>query len=294
MKTKKVQLIEAALKCFAKKGFHATSIQDIIEEAGSAKGSLYAYFESKEDLLIKSLEYVYDIVMEQFRTITRDEEAPRQRLESLVRLNFEIYVEHADFVMTLMNEPALQLNKELKTFLYKASKVIFQIYHEPVSELYGPSIKPYIGDVLITLQSLIHQFTRMLSWDSYPLRVEQIAEFVTDRLDDIACSMIASQKPALFDEALSKEVYFADNLPDNYAAWADEVAALRDSLQNADSGIQSREELITYLSVLEKELRRSPPDTVLMDTIVSRVISLGHEDAVRLLKRIQKGWSPFL
>lgn len=45
------QILEAAVKVFAEKGFHASRVRDIAEEAGIAYGLVYHYFESKEDLL---------------------------------------------------------------------------------------------------------------------------------------------------------------------------------------------------------------------------------------------------
>src|SRR5215210_1785849 len=45
------QLLEAAVKVFAKKGFHAARVGDVAEEAGVAYGLVYHYFRSKEELL---------------------------------------------------------------------------------------------------------------------------------------------------------------------------------------------------------------------------------------------------
>jgi TetR/AcrR family transcriptional regulator, fatty acid metabolism regulator protein len=45
------QLLEAAVKVFAKKGFHSARVGDIAEEAGVAYGLVYHYFDSKEALL---------------------------------------------------------------------------------------------------------------------------------------------------------------------------------------------------------------------------------------------------
>jgi TetR/AcrR family transcriptional regulator, fatty acid metabolism regulator protein len=45
------QILEAAVKVFAEKGFHGSRVGDIAEEAGIAYGLVYHYFDSKEDLL---------------------------------------------------------------------------------------------------------------------------------------------------------------------------------------------------------------------------------------------------
>ena len=45
------QIIDAAVKCFAQKGFHQTSMQDIVSESGFSPGAIYLYFKSKEEII---------------------------------------------------------------------------------------------------------------------------------------------------------------------------------------------------------------------------------------------------
>jgi len=49
-------VIEAAVRVFHKKGYASASIQDVAEEVGVLKGSLYHYIDSKEDLLARIFE----------------------------------------------------------------------------------------------------------------------------------------------------------------------------------------------------------------------------------------------
>lgn len=44
------QITDAARRCFARTGFHATSMQDVFNESGLSAGAVYGYFKSKEDL----------------------------------------------------------------------------------------------------------------------------------------------------------------------------------------------------------------------------------------------------
>lgn len=45
------EILEAAVRCFAERGFHGTTMQDVADEAGLSKGSLYRYFEGKDDIV---------------------------------------------------------------------------------------------------------------------------------------------------------------------------------------------------------------------------------------------------
>ena len=48
---RRAQIIEAAIQCFSKKGFHQTSMQDIVLESGLSPGAIYLYFKGKEDII---------------------------------------------------------------------------------------------------------------------------------------------------------------------------------------------------------------------------------------------------
>lgn len=45
------QIVEAAMACFRRRGFHQTSMQEICAEAGISAGALYRYFPSKADII---------------------------------------------------------------------------------------------------------------------------------------------------------------------------------------------------------------------------------------------------
>ncbi|MDI3527607.1 MAG: hypothetical protein PWR03_1790 [Tenuifilum sp.] len=60
------QIMEAALDVFAHKGYHTATIADIAKKANIAKGLIYNYFESKEDLLYKLVMHGMNDLIEKF------------------------------------------------------------------------------------------------------------------------------------------------------------------------------------------------------------------------------------
>jgi AcrR family transcriptional regulator len=48
---RKVQILDAATRCFARDGFHRTSMEDIVRESGLSPGAIYCYFRSKHDMV---------------------------------------------------------------------------------------------------------------------------------------------------------------------------------------------------------------------------------------------------
>ena len=49
---RRAQILQAALQCFASKGFHTATMDDLVRASGLSKGSLYWHFESKEQVFL--------------------------------------------------------------------------------------------------------------------------------------------------------------------------------------------------------------------------------------------------
>lgn len=63
------QILDAARVCFTRSGFHATSMQDVIAEAGLSVGAVYRYFRSKEELVTAIAEQIVGAVGSQLSEI---------------------------------------------------------------------------------------------------------------------------------------------------------------------------------------------------------------------------------
>src|SRR6202049_3184609 len=56
------ELLEAALRIFAERGYANTRLEDIAADVGVTKGTIYHYFETKEDLLLQAIDHYHDRV----------------------------------------------------------------------------------------------------------------------------------------------------------------------------------------------------------------------------------------
>jgi len=97
------EILDVAQNLFAQKGYDATSVQDIIDAVGIAKGTFYHYFRSKSDLL----DAVVDRMVEQGRAVIRTVvEDPR--LDALTKFRQVFFqanswkLQHQGFLMELL------------------------------------------------------------------------------------------------------------------------------------------------------------------------------------------------
>jgi len=70
------QVLEAALKVFAAKGYHDTSISDIVETADISRGTFYLYFDNKRAIFEEILDYFIQRIVSRVNRISLDEDAP--------------------------------------------------------------------------------------------------------------------------------------------------------------------------------------------------------------------------
>ena len=72
---RKAQIYQAALACFNRKGYHRTTMDDIVAESGLSKGSLYWYFKSKKELFLSLFQEVMGQIGQAWEGIAANEEA---------------------------------------------------------------------------------------------------------------------------------------------------------------------------------------------------------------------------
>ena len=91
------EILEAATRVFAAKGFHGATIEDVAHAAGIAKGTIYLYYSSKQDVYIQALRHN---LLELNRTLgaqVETESTSRGKLEVFVRSGFEFLDKNRDF-----------------------------------------------------------------------------------------------------------------------------------------------------------------------------------------------------
>jgi AcrR family transcriptional regulator len=79
------RLLDAALECFASKGFHATTTRDISTGAGVSPAALYVHFKSKEDLLYQLSIVGHSRILDRMRRAIAGGSTPREKLVAVVR-----------------------------------------------------------------------------------------------------------------------------------------------------------------------------------------------------------------
>jgi len=81
---KRVEILRAAAAVFRRRGYHGASIGQIARALKMAKGNLYYYFRSKEEILYVCHDYSLDVILKELRAVERSPLSPDQRLHRLI------------------------------------------------------------------------------------------------------------------------------------------------------------------------------------------------------------------
>lgn len=158
MNQRKRQVLDSALQLFIEKGFHETSIQDILDKARISKGTFYNYFSSKVEC--------FKSIMEQTRY-----EASLLRHEML--LNQDITDENLllEQILVLMQinkkqnlvslfENIFQSNdKELRHLLERYRLLEIEWVSNRFTDIFGEEVRPYSLELAIIYFAMVHHLT---------------------------------------------------------------------------------------------------------------------------------------
>ena len=92
LENRRQEIVRAALRCFAREGFHATSVRDVVGESGLSAGAVYSYFPSKAELvagavepILEALTGVLDAVVAEPGGSVADDRTPAEAVAEVLR-----------------------------------------------------------------------------------------------------------------------------------------------------------------------------------------------------------------
>jgi AcrR family transcriptional regulator len=109
-----------ACESFERFGYKRTVIDDIVREAGIAKGTFYLYFKGKEELFLEVVKEVRQEIMEEYMELMKCETTPAGKLRATLRFSLEALSQHPLFAkITLQDEEF---------------RIALRLVHEPESQ----------------------------------------------------------------------------------------------------------------------------------------------------------------
>jgi len=183
---RKQQIMETALRLFARQGYHSTSVADIIQEMGVARGTFYRYFNDKHDLFNQLLETNFRYVNRALPAMPDGRPIKAPDLEALLTTAF----------LQLLGQPnsrefmSMMVNEAAGADAYFAGKVgafyddladvfsgyISRVQDDGLIEAHDPRILAYL--ILGALKEIFIQWARGDKFEELEGLIHEVASFI--------------------------------------------------------------------------------------------------------------------
>lgn len=199
--TRKNEILDAAAVLFAEKGFDDTSVADIIDAVGIAKGTLYHHFKSKEDIMDALIARQAGVVLSAAREAAGDKSIPVK--ERVIRT-----------VMALHMDTSQLEDKQVMDHLHKPQNALM---HQKAKQIIFQNVPPILADIIVD------GIAQGLFETPYPLEcMEMMLSCLDTILDDDVCRLTKEQR-------LAKVQAFIYNLERLLGVKTGELAAFKEA-----------------------------------------------------------------
>jgi TetR/AcrR family transcriptional regulator, fatty acid metabolism regulator protein len=111
------QILDAAVRVFARQGFHSCRVSDIADEAGVAYGLVYHYFKSKDQVLNELFAERWSLMLQAIDELDGQSVSGREKLEGVARFIIDSYRHDPELMKVIIVEVTRAANSFGRTHL---------------------------------------------------------------------------------------------------------------------------------------------------------------------------------
>lgn len=124
------QILGAAIKVFAERGFSQSTISQIAQEAGVADGTIYLYFKNKDDILVQFYERMTEHVSKRFWQAVGEGQTALEKLHNLIHAHLELFQRESSGAIVYQGETHLQWR-----LVQEPTRKMSKMYRDVISEI---------------------------------------------------------------------------------------------------------------------------------------------------------------
>ncbi|OAZ49486.1 TetR/AcrR family transcriptional regulator [Paenibacillus polymyxa] len=267
----KEKIVQSAIRLFMEKGYRATSIQDIADDCSIAKGSLYKFFESKEELFVSILKQRQQYMMDEVERIRKMALPRRETYLAEIMGLFQFFGRHGYYISRDYNEFPSASNDNISTLIHQIQIQMFSYYQNLLMRQYGSAILDWKWDVTAMFSGLIREYTFHLLFAYKPITVEKLAGFIAERMDDLVQGLSkCSPQPLLTYEFMKEyeEVDLESLVPTSSARISVLFQAILSIIPDLYIPNARKKELQQVAVLLEEELENKAPRAFLIQALL--------------------------
>jgi AcrR family transcriptional regulator len=181
------EVIDIAARVFAQRGYHATTIDDLVEATGLQRGGLYHYIDGKLDLLIAIHERFIEPLLAEARRIAAGDEPADVKLRALAGALMRDIADYRDQVTVFLHEWRALVATPAWTDIRRARREFEQIIVDVLVDGRDRGVFAF-EDARLTLLAFLGMVNYSYQW--YDARVRAGPNAIADQFADIFLSGI--------------------------------------------------------------------------------------------------------
>jgi len=126
---RKQRIIDVSVSHFAKYGFKTTNINNIAKDAGISIGSMYSYFDSKEDLYLTVSDYGYGLLTKALSEVNRKESDHLLIFEQLLRASRKYAIDFPEMNQIYLDISTQGMSHLAEKLSHKLEDITANLYH---------------------------------------------------------------------------------------------------------------------------------------------------------------------
>lgn len=176
--TKRTAILETSKKLFAEKGYHGTSISDIIKELDIPAGTIYTYFKSKDHILIAAIEEGWEDFMNRLEDACANVTDPEKKLEIIVTIFLPELFNDTELITLILTDGIrfINLADKLNRLSYFIANILADIAQKQGSHS-ALARKDTMAALTIFFLGTIDT-VRLIQKDIVPLKESDVINFI--------------------------------------------------------------------------------------------------------------------
>ncbi len=128
-------ILRTAARLFQKRGYEATSMQDVASALNLSKGALYHHFHSKDEILFEIMNHGLDIFEEEVLSVVRPIPDPAKRLRACIARHIEMLLRGRDREITVILHENRTLPSRLRKLINARKKDYIHFLEQTIAEV---------------------------------------------------------------------------------------------------------------------------------------------------------------
>jgi len=183
---KKQLIMEKSLELFAKKGFEATSVQQITEYCGISKGAFYLSFKSKDELILALIDHFLMQFTSDIDYVVKNTKDDEQLFYEFYYTTFNSFLKHSDFSKVLMKEQSQSFNKELIIKMQSYDKLYERSIITMIERLYEDDIEHIKYDLMYCIKGFVSTYSHLFLFQNVSVDLDLLSQSLVEKTHILA------------------------------------------------------------------------------------------------------------